>query len=92
MGKMSKTEERHYVTIQNAEGSYGEMLIVDNSNNYPLQKQIRTARYRIQESPRLMRNVPKFYPAKELAQSQVLKFDIRDPGPFGRIWHREMHS
>ena len=35
-----------------------------------------------------MRSIRKFYTAKKLIARQVLKFDIRDPGPFGRLWRQ----
>ena len=60
---LGKTAEKQYVTIQNDGRRYEAGLVVDNSNNCPLQKQLRSTRYRIPEPPRLMRNKPKFYTA-----------------------------
>ena len=83
---VGRTEEQYYVTIQNAEGSYEERLIVENPNNCPPQKQLQQNRYRIPEPPRLMRDIPKFFAKKKLIQRQVLQFDAREPGLSGRIW------
>ena len=34
-----------------------------------------------------MHNIPKFYTTKKLLHRQVLKFDIREPGPYHQLWH-----
>ena len=43
-----EAEAHRYVTIQNNEGSYEAMFIVDNSNKCPPQEQLRITRYRTQ--------------------------------------------
>ena len=79
MGHTEQYRGTAHVTIQNTEGGYEERSIVGYANNFPLQKQLHLARYRIAGPPRTMRNIPNFYTAKKLMTRQVLKFDIRDP-------------
>ena len=83
----TKHQEQYYVTIRTREGRYEAGLIIDNTNNCPMQKKLNMARYRIPEHPRLMRNIPKFYTTKKLLHRQVRKFDIREPGPYQQLWH-----
>ena len=44
-------------------------------------------RYRAPETPRRVRNIPKFYTAGKLQSRKVLMFDIRDPEPYCKLWH-----
>ena len=65
------------------------MLAVDNGNGCLLQKQLILARYRILRPPRLVRNVPKLYTAKNPQTGQVLKFNIQDPPPYQKLWSKK---
>ena len=76
------------VTIQTTDGSYEESLAVDNSNNFPIQRRINIARCIISKPPRTMRNIHKYYTAKQLQTPQVLKFDIRNPDPSRQLRNR----
>ena len=59
----------------------------DNSKNPTIQKMTR-ARYIISEPPRMMRNISKYYTAKNVQNRQVLKFDTRKPDPIRQLWNR----
>ena len=83
--------ELRYVEIQTKEGGYEAGLIIDNTNNCPMQEKLNLAIYRIPEHPQLMRNVPKFYAAKKLIHRQVHKFDIVDPEPYHQLWRRNLN-
>ena len=81
--------ELHYVTIQTRGGSHEAGLIIDNTNNCQLQEKLNMTRYRIPQPPQLTHNIPRFYTAKKLSHRQVLKFDIREPGPHRQIWRKK---
>ena len=91
-GNDDQTKERREtdrkVTIQTTEGQYETTLIVDNSNNCPIQQKLGLTRYRILEPPRMMRNIPKYYTTRNLPAGQTLKFDIRNPDPGRQLWNR----
>ena len=63
----------------------------DNSKNPTIQKMTR-ARYIISEPPRMMRNISKYYTAKNVQNRQVLKFDIRNADPSRQLWNRREES
>ena len=69
----NRTDEQHYVMAHTSEGSYEARLLVDNSNNLPLQKKLNIARYRISEPPIRMLNIPKYYTAKKLIRRHATK-------------------
>ena len=52
------------VKLQAAEGRYEARLVGDNSNNFPIQKQMKLTRYSISKQPRMMHNTSKHYTAK----------------------------
>ena len=79
------------VTVQTTEGQYEATLTADNDKNCPLREiheKIGLTRYRISRPPMTMRNIPKYYTAKNLTNRQVLKFDIRKPDPHQQLWNR----
>ena len=76
------------VTIQTTEGSYDARLVEGDSNNRPVRKKMKLARYRISMPPRMMRNISKYYTAEKLQNQQVLKFDIRNPDPSRQLRNR----
>ena len=81
-------EDQNYVNIQTAEGREVARLQIDNSNRRPIRKKLNLTRDSIPEPPRMMRNAPKYYTAAKLLPRQVRKFDIRNPGPYQKIWRR----
>ena len=59
MGKGNTTDKT--VTIQTTEGCYEETLSEDNTNNFPIQEQLKLTRYRISKPPMMMRNIPMYH-------------------------------
>ena len=76
------------VKLQAAEGRYEARLVGDNSNNFPIQRQMKLTRYGISKPPRMRRNIPMYYTTKKLQDRQVLKFNIRHPDPCRQLWNR----
>ena len=57
-------DKKNYVTIQTIEGIKGALREIDNAKNFRCQQRLGLARYKIPETPRPMRNIPKFYTSK----------------------------
>ena len=79
------------VTVQTKEGQYEATLTADNDKNCPLREiheKLGLTRYRISKPPMMMRNIPRYYTAKNLMDRQVLKFDIGKPDHHQQLWGR----
>ena len=59
------TDSQNYATTQTAEGRYVAVLNIDNASNCPLRRKLHLTGYSIPEPNRIMRNIPKFYAAKD---------------------------